>query len=79
MIYSLTGLPEIPLEMSVCDGSDMCDTESFERVAVKQETMETDIKSEELPPIVEFDDPHDDSQDVPTDAPLQSTAQSGTS
>ncbi len=76
VIYSLTKLPEIPVEMSVCDGSDVC--ENFEYLQVKQETMEIDnMKSEELPPKFESDESHDDSQDVPTSAQLQNMAQSG--
>ncbi len=49
VIHLWTKLPEIPLEMSVCDASDTCDREDFEHGEVKPEPMETDnVKSEEM-------------------------------
>ena len=51
-------LPEISLDMSVCDGSDNEDLE------VKQEPMNTDkVKSEEFLPGLESESPHSASQD----------------
>ncbi len=44
-------LPEIPLDMSVCDGSD------HEHVAIKQEPIDyEEVKSEEFPPASDSDE-----------------------
>ena len=52
-------IPEIPLDMSCCDGSDSEDRE------VKQEPMDSDqVKSEESPTAVKPEDLHSDSQSV---------------
>ncbi len=65
-------LPGIPLDMSVCDGSDNEDLE------VKQETMDSDnIKSEELLPVLKSEDAPSDSQDVRVAAQLQKVTESG--
>ncbi len=65
-------LPEIPLDMSVCDG---CDNEDL---GVKQESMDRDkVKSEQSPPGLKPEDPCSASQDVLTDAQLQTVTDSG--
>ncbi len=65
-------LPDIPLDMSVCDGSDNEDLE------MKQEPMDSDtVKSEESPPDLESDDSHSDSQHVLAVAQLQTVTDSG--
>ncbi len=63
-------LPEIPLDMSVCDNED------FE---VKQEPMGSDeVEHEEFAPEFppESQGPHSDSQDVLADAQIQSVTES---
>ena len=65
-------LPDIPLDMSVCDGSDVEDLE------VKQEPMDSDkVKSEESPPGLKSEDLHSSCQDVLADAQLQRVTESG--
>ena len=61
-------LPEIPLDMSVCDGSDNEDLE------VKEEPIDLDIQSEEFPPGL---DAHDNSRHALDDAQLQKVTESG--
>ncbi len=64
-------LPEIPLDMRCCDGSD---NEDFE---VKPEPMDRDdMKSEECPPGLESENPHNNS--LPN-AQLHGAIDSGTS
>ena len=65
-------LPDIPLDMSVCDGSDNEDLE------MKQEPMDSDkVKSEESPPGWKSEDLHSSGQDVLADAQLQRVTGSG--
>ncbi len=68
-------LPGIPLDISVCDGSDNEDLE------VKQEPIESDeVKSEDFPTGLEFEDPRSDFQDardVITDAQPQKFTEQG--
>ena len=64
-------LPEIPLDMSVCDGSDNEDLE------VKKEPIDSDIKSEEFPPGMESEVAQSISQDIPNDGQFQKVTESG--
>ena len=64
-------LPEIPLDMSVCDGSDIEDLE------VKQEPIDSDIKSEEFPPGLKSEGAHSVSQDIPNDGQFQKVTKPG--
>ena len=65
-------LPEIPLNMSVCEGSDN------EHLEVKQEPMDSDkVKLEESPPGLEPADRPPDPQDVLAEAQFQAVTGSG--
>ncbi len=70
--------PEIPLDMSVCDGSD---NEDLEHVELKQEPMDSDkVKSEEFQPgleMLESGDPHSDSKHILADAQFETVTDSG--
>ena len=57
--------------MSVCNGSDNEDLE------LKQEPIDSDIKSEEFPPGLESKDAHDNSKHVLDDAQFQKVTESG--
>ncbi len=64
--------PEIPLDMSVYDGSENEDLE------VKQEPMDSDkVKPEEFRPELESKPPHSASEDVLADAQIQRATESG--
>ena len=65
-------LPEVPLDMSVCDGSDNEDLE------VKQEPIDSDtVKSEEFPPELKSEDSKSDSKEVVSDGHFQKFTGSG--
>ena len=65
-------LPEIPLDMSVCEGSD---NEDFE---VKYRLMDSDkVKLKDFTPKLETEDASIGCQDILTNAQLQKVTQSG--
>ncbi len=65
-------LPEIPLDMSVHDA---CDNKHVE---VKQEPLDSDqVKSEDFPQGLGFDDPCSDSHNISAAAQFQKVTKSG--
>ncbi len=71
-------LPEIPLDMSMMSVCGDSDNKNLEHVEVKQEPIDSDIKSEEFPPGLESKEAHSVSQeDISNNVQFQKVTESG--